>query len=198
MHVAAEMFTDPLRLQLRRAPAGRRDAARRRLTPTDEPADGRAPGQPRRSCRARHLGHTPHGLDGGRAQPLRTDRRRAGGAARGRSTGWRCDHGFLRQQLVRGPALGITLWLLTGGTLSLHQPFDPSVFAAQCRAGSLRHRGPSRRAGVADRPGRTARPSRTAPHPRALARAGTALGSPRRGAITRRTWSTCWCSAKPA
>ncbi len=31
-----------------------------------------------------------------------------------------------------GIALTVLPWLLTGGTLSLHQPFDPAVFAAQC------------------------------------------------------------------
>jgi hypothetical protein len=32
-----------------------------------------------------------------------------------------------------GLALSALPWLLTGGTLSLHQPFDPSAFADQCR-----------------------------------------------------------------
>lgn len=32
-----------------------------------------------------------------------------------------------------GLAAGVLPWLLTGGTLSLHHPFDPAVFAAQCR-----------------------------------------------------------------
>jgi AMP-binding enzyme len=32
-----------------------------------------------------------------------------------------------------GLALGPLLWLLRGGTLSLHQPFDGETFAAQCR-----------------------------------------------------------------
>ncbi len=31
-----------------------------------------------------------------------------------------------------GLALGVLPWLLTGGTLVLHQPFDPAVFARQC------------------------------------------------------------------
>lgn len=31
-----------------------------------------------------------------------------------------------------GIALGVMPWLLTGGTLVLHQPFDAAVFAAQC------------------------------------------------------------------
>ena len=32
-----------------------------------------------------------------------------------------------------GLALTVLPWLLTGGTLSLHQPFDPAVLATQCR-----------------------------------------------------------------
>jgi hypothetical protein len=35
-----------------------------------------------------------------------------------------------------GLALTLLPWLLTGGTLSLHQPFDSEVFAMQCRDGS--------------------------------------------------------------
>ena len=31
-------------------------------------------------------------------------------------------------------ALGIVPWLLTGGTLALHQPFDPQILRAQCEA----------------------------------------------------------------
>jgi acyl-CoA synthetase (AMP-forming)/AMP-acid ligase II len=31
-------------------------------------------------------------------------------------------------------ALGIVPWLLTGGTLALHQPFDPQIWRAQCEA----------------------------------------------------------------
>ena len=34
---------------------------------------------------------------------------------------------------LSGLALAMLPWLLTGGTLSLHQPFDPDVFAQQCR-----------------------------------------------------------------
>ncbi len=31
-----------------------------------------------------------------------------------------------------GLALGVLPWLLTGGTLALHQPFDAALFASQC------------------------------------------------------------------
>jgi len=33
---------------------------------------------------------------------------------------------------VAGLTLGVMSWLLAGGTLSLHQPFDPATFASQC------------------------------------------------------------------
>jgi hypothetical protein len=33
-----------------------------------------------------------------------------------------------------GIALGVTPWLIGGGTLALHHGFDPAVFAEQCRA----------------------------------------------------------------
>ena len=37
------------------------------------------------------------------------------------------------QSSVAGLALGLLPWLIGGGMLSLHQPFDPEGFAAQCR-----------------------------------------------------------------
>ena len=46
------------------------------------------------------------------------------------------DHGVLSAIPVSsfaGIALSVVPWLLTGGTLALHQPFDPAFFAAQSR-----------------------------------------------------------------
>src|SRR5258708_35875360 len=40
--------------------------------------------------------------------------------------------GSILQGSFAGLALTVVPWLLRGGTLVLHQPFDPEVLAAQC------------------------------------------------------------------
>ncbi len=80
-------------------------------------------------------------------------------AATARSRGW------LRASLP---------WLLTGGTLSLHQPFDAATFAEQCRndrCDTVVRAGP---AGDAARAGGPADARGAENHPGAVARAGAA------------------------
>ena len=94
-----------------------------------------------------------------------------------------------------GLALTLLPWLLTGGTLTLHQPFDPAMFAAQCRhdrcdtvvlPGPLLPR--LSEAGLLDHP--------ELRQVLALWRAPERLATSRRGDTVAPRWSTCRPSAR--
>ena len=95
-----------------------------------------AAGQGRRACRRRHLRRHRRRHRSGRAQPCATSSPPGAIVARGGSPLRR--HRICCRAIVPGTfaaiALGIVPWLLTGGTLALHQPFDAANLAAQCDA----------------------------------------------------------------
>ena len=85
-----------------------------------------------------------------------------------------------------GLASSLAVWLLSGGTLVLHHPFDEEVLEQQINAARLRHAGCAGATGVAARRTRPRRaPAELAQRHRPVARAGTGrlervLGSPNR------------------
>ena len=179
-------FHHPLRLRLRQRPARRR---RSRSTTCWRPRHARSAAAVERDGNPaahvalvtfeRHTGRP----DGGRAQPRGTDRRRTCGPARRPvRTGCARSSPPAPQLVCRARAHRVVPWLLTGGTLSLHQPFDAAAFAEQCREHALRHCRRAGPAGGADGGGRAARSSGIEHRAGALARAGAA--GHRRGLAT--------------
>ena len=81
----------------------------------------------------------------GRAQPCRADRRRARG---------RCSKASIEQDAVilstltmssfAGLASALVPWLMVGGTLALHHPFDAAVLRGAAQRHELRHHHPAR------------------------------------------------------
>ena len=88
-------------------------------------ARARAAAGPGRASRGHHLGRGGRRPRAGRAQPCRADRRRARGrCSKAGSRRTPSSSSTLAMSSFAGLAIALVPWLLVGGTLVLHHPFD--------------------------------------------------------------------------